>query len=103
VIPLLIDFAEKFSDGAVLSLDDAGSVGSAGFALVFPLTLASSSGFLSIFFFGFVDLAMVDFVNVAMDDLAKFRFASFLDLDNPCGQNCICKDYIGQLSVCYCE
>jgi hypothetical protein len=55
-----IDFAEKFSNDAVLSLDDAGSAGSAGFALVFPLTIAFSSGFLSIFFVGLVNVAMVD-------------------------------------------
>jgi hypothetical protein len=65
-----IDFAEKFSDDAIVSSDDAGSTSSAGFALVVPLTLASSSGFLSIFFVGLV--------NVAMVDLAKkcFRFVS---------------------------
>jgi hypothetical protein len=64
-----IDFAEKFSDDAVLSSDDAVS---AGFALV--LTLASSYGFRSIFFVGLVNVAIVDFVNVAMDDLAKISF-----------------------------
>jgi predicted amidohydrolase len=69
-----IDFAEKFSDDAVLPLVDAGSAGSAGFALVFPLTLASSSGFLCIFFDGLVNVAMVDLVNVAMDNLAKILF-----------------------------
>jgi hypothetical protein len=88
-----IDFAEKFSDGAVLSLDDAGSAGSAGFPLVFPLTLASSSGLLSIFFDCLVNVAMVDFLNMAMDDLAKKLFASILDLNNLCGQHCICKDF----------
>jgi hypothetical protein len=60
VLDFSIDFAEKFSDDAVLSSDDAGSAGSAGFALVFPLTLASSSGFLSILFVGLVKVAMVD-------------------------------------------
>jgi hypothetical protein len=79
----LIDYADKFSDDAVLSLDDAGSAGSAGYALVVPLTLASSSGFFSIFFVGLANMAI----------WPNFCFASFLDLDNLCGQNCICKDY----------
>jgi hypothetical protein len=69
-----IDFAEKFSDDAGLSLDDAGSASSAGFALVLPLTLASLYGFLSIFFVSLVNVAIVDFVNMAMDDLAKILF-----------------------------
>jgi hypothetical protein len=70
-------FADKFSDDAVFDTGDAGSAystGSAGLALVFPLTLASSSGFLSIFFVGLVNVAMVNFVNVAMDDLAQILF-----------------------------
>jgi hypothetical protein len=81
-----IDFAEKFSDEAVLSSDDAvlskRGAGGAGFASLnpipveintasaFPLALAFSSGFLSIFF--------VDLVNVAMVDLAKLVFLRFL-------------------------
>jgi hypothetical protein len=47
-----------------LSSDDAGSAGSAGFALVFPLTLASSPGFLSIFFVGLVNVAMIDLAKI---------------------------------------
>jgi hypothetical protein len=68
VLQFSIDFAEKFSDDAVLSLNDAGSAGSAGiagFALVFPITLASSSGFLSIFFVGLVNVAKISFCFVS--------------------------------------
>jgi hypothetical protein len=71
VLEFSIDFAEKFLDDAVLSLDDAGnagsvsSAGSTGFALVFPLSLASSSGFLSIFFVGLVNVAKISFCFVS--------------------------------------
>jgi hypothetical protein len=68
VLDFLIEFAEKFSDDTVLSLDhagSAGSAGSAGFALVFLLTLASSYGFLSIFFVGLVNVAKILFCFVS--------------------------------------
>jgi hypothetical protein len=99
-----IDLAEKFSDDAVLSSDDAvfskRGAGGAGFAsldlipveikaaLVFPLALALafSSGFLSIFFVDLVDVA-----NWPWLILPKFCFSLFLDLNNPCDQNCICR------------
>jgi hypothetical protein len=66
------------------------------FPLAFTLALAFSSGFLSIF--------SVDLVNVAMLVWPRFCFTSslFLDLNNPCGQNCISKDFVGQLLVDHC-